>query len=158
MNRRARDRDPTSDQLTRRLTVINQFLEQVLDESLRLSDILLQAGFSSRDVESIRKHQLEPFVDTVCDRLVAFLHEALPQKRARVVSERFCLSRQDKPTLQTIANELGLSRERIRQLQNVGMRKLRSRTRRAAIEDIVSSSAMRVLHETGEVSRAASNT
>jgi len=133
------------DTLFRRLTVVNQFLEQVLDESLRLSDILLQTGFSSHDVESIRKHHLEPFVDAVCDHLVAHLHEVLPQKRARVVSERFCLSRQDKPTLQEIANDLGLSRERIRQLQNVGLRRLKSRTQREAVEEIVFTSAIRLL-------------
>ena len=75
------------DALFRRLTVINQFLEQVLDESLRLSDILLQTGFSLHDVESIRKHHLETFVDAVCDHLVAHLHEVLPQKRARTRNE-----------------------------------------------------------------------
>ena len=138
-----------NDDLIRRLVVINQFLEQVLDESLRLSDILLQSGFSSHDVETIRNHHLEPFVDAVCDHLVAHLHEVLPQKRARVVSERFCLSTQDKPTLQEIANDLGLSRERIRQLQNVGMRRLRSRTQRAAVEEIVFTSAMRLLQPSG---------
>ena len=106
MNRRTEDRDPTNGQLIELLTVINQFLEQVLDEPLRLSEILLQSGFSSHDVESIRKHQLEPFVSAVCDHLVVYLHEVLPQKRALVVSERFCLSRQDKPTLQEIANEI----------------------------------------------------
>ena len=137
-----------SDQLIERLTVINQFLEPVLDDPLRLSDILTQTGFSTQDVDSIRKLHLEQFVNAVCDRLVAYLNEALPPKQARVVSERYCLSRQDKPTLQEVANEFGRSRERIRQLQNVGMRKLRRWNPRAVIEEAVFTSATAALHPT----------
>jgi hypothetical protein len=76
-------------------------------------------------------------VDSICERLIGYRCEVLPPKHARVVAERICLSGSDQPTIQTSADDLCLSRERIRQLQNKGVRRLRSPSRRAAIDEIV---------------------
>lgn len=144
MKRQSEHRNRTSDHLIDRLTHINHFRERVFRESTRLSDILLRSGISSQAVESIKKNHLEAVVEEVCRNLVAYLMDVLPPKRAHVVAERFSLNGPVQPTLQVIADELDLSRERILQLQNKGMRRLGPPARRAAIDEIIVSSAMNV--------------
>ena len=126
-----------SDELVERLTHINRFLEQVFGEPTRLSDILLRHGLSPTEIESIKSRHLEVAVDSACERLIGYLREVLPPKHARVVAERFCLIGPDQPTLKEVGEALGVSRERIRQLQNKGVRRLRSPARRGAIEGVV---------------------
>ncbi|MEX1310326.1 MAG: sigma factor-like helix-turn-helix DNA-binding protein [Candidatus Sulfomarinibacteraceae bacterium] len=69
----------------------------------------------------------------------------LPPRHARVVAERFCLSGPDQPTLKVLGEALGVSRERIRQIHNKGVRRLRSPARRAVIEETVAAAAGDVL-------------
>jgi DNA-directed RNA polymerase sigma subunit (sigma70/sigma32) len=126
-----------SDELVERLTHINRFLEQVFGEPTRLSDILLRSGLSPTEIESIKRRHLEAAVDSVCEGLGDYLREVLPPKHAQVVAERFCLSRPYHPTLQVVADALDVSRERIRQLQNKGVRRLRSPSRRGGIQRVV---------------------
>jgi len=145
-----------SHDLIHRLAHLNRFLEQVFGEPTRLSDILLRSGLSPSDIESIKRLQMEAIFDSVCYHLVAYLREVLPPKHARVVADRFCLSGPDQPTLQAIADELDLSRERIRQLQNKGFKRLRPPSRRIAIEGIVVTAATDLLRETPISERASS--
>lgn len=126
-----------SDELTERLAHFNRFLEQVFGEPTRLSDILLRSGLTPTEIESITSRHLEEAVDSVCEHLIAYLREVLPPKHARVVAEQFCMSGPAQPTLQTVAETLGVSRERVRQLQDRGVRRLRSPARRGAIEEVV---------------------
>ena len=130
MKPQTRTSDQPGDQLIERLTHINQFLERIYGEPLRLSDLLLRSGISSKDIDSIKKLHVEPVVDAICHDMIVYLHEVLPPKHVKVVAERFCLSGPDQPTLQEVADELSLSRERIRQLQDAGIRRLGGRTRR----------------------------
>jgi len=147
-----------SDEFVERLTHINRFLEQVFGEPTRLSDILLRSGLSPTEIESIKSRYLEAAVDSVCERLIDFLREVLPPRHARIVAERFCLSRPDQPTLKKIGEALGVSRERIRQLQNIGVRRLRAPARRAAVEEVVVAAAWNILARSSGGSGRASGT
>ena len=52
------DKGLNSGHLIRRLTHINQFLEWVFGEPLRLDDLLHRSGMSPTDVESIKRNHL----------------------------------------------------------------------------------------------------
>jgi RNA polymerase primary sigma factor len=147
-----------SDELVERLTHINRFLEQVFGEPTRLSDILLRSDLSPTKIESIKSRHRELVVDSVCEHLIGYLREVLPPRHARIVAERFCLSRPDQPTLRKIGEALGVSRERIRQLQNIGVRRLRAPARRAAVEEVVVAAARNFLTRSSGGSGRASGT
>ena len=87
--------------------------------------------------------RLEDFIvdETLCDvpdavieeMEAAWLREAigrLPQKARYVLVRRYGLDDQDPPTLADLAAELGISRERVRQLQCEAEQLLKSGTRR----------------------------
>jgi RNA polymerase primary sigma factor len=52
---------------------------------------------------------------------------ALTPREAQVIGLRFGLLGQDSATLEQIGNELGVTRERVRQIEAKALRKLRSR-------------------------------
>ncbi|TCJ16243.1 sigma-70 family RNA polymerase sigma factor [Rubrobacter taiwanensis] len=56
--------------------------------------------------------------------------ERLPEKARYVLVRRYGLDRRDPPTLAELASELGVSRERVRQLQNEAEQLLRSGSKR----------------------------
>jgi RNA polymerase primary sigma factor len=57
----------------------------------------------------------------------------LPHKARHVLVRRYGLDRRDPPTLAELATELGVSRERVRQLQREAEQMLRTGTRRATL-------------------------
>ena len=71
--------------------------------------------------------------------LVAGLHalvNTLPERQARIVSRRYGLDDGRPRTLQEVADELGLTRERIRQLEKESLRLLRDPERNQAVLDL----------------------
>jgi RNA polymerase primary sigma factor len=98
------------------------------DESLCLADLIVDGTL--RDVP-----------DAVIEEMdAAWLREAigrLPQKARYVLVRRYSLDGRDTPTLAELAAELGLSRERVRQLQREAEFLLRSGTRRITRRSVV---------------------
>lgn len=54
----------------------------------------------------------------------------LTEKEARVIIARFGLNDRDSQTLEQVGNGLGVTRERIRQIEAKALRKLRSKAQR----------------------------
>jgi RNA polymerase primary sigma factor len=57
--------------------------------------------------------------------LVRKLVENLPDREARILRLRFGLENGEEQTLETVGRKLRLTRERIRQIQNLALQKLR---------------------------------
>lgn len=66
------------------------------------------------------------------DALIESVFGELTPKQRRVVSARFGLKNGKSATLQEIGNELGITRERVRQIENYTLKKLESRVTREA--------------------------
>ena len=91
------------------------------DEALRLGDFIVDETLSDVPEAVIKETE------------IARLREAigrLPHKARYVLVRRYGLDDRDTPTLADLAAELGISRERVRQLQNEAEQLLKSGTRR----------------------------
>jgi RNA polymerase primary sigma factor len=130
-------REPTEGEVVERL---GWTAEQVRDAKGTVPDAASLSKPVSSEDESLRLEDL--IVDeTLCDvpdavieeTEAAWLREAigrLPQKVRYVLVRRYGLDGRDPPTLAELSGELGLSRERVRQLQREAEFLLKSGTRR----------------------------
>jgi RNA polymerase sigma factor (sigma-70 family) len=66
------------------------------------------------------------------DRLLSEEHGLLTGREKIVLRERFCLAGGERATLEQVGHSLGLSKERVRQLQTSALGKLRATLREAA--------------------------
>lgn len=88
----------------------------------RLFPVQYEVSFDAP--ENVPDTQQELFVE----RLTRVLHDNVGQLtdlESRVLSQRFTNSRRERLTFQEIGDAVGLSKERVRQIQNVAIRKLR---------------------------------
>ncbi len=86
------------------------------DEKIELEDTIEQQEVSPADEELIRKSLAQELNKMVCQ---------LNDDEKNVINYRFGLDGSDPKTLQEIGNKMNLSRERIRQIQNQALLKLR---------------------------------
>jgi RNA polymerase nonessential primary-like sigma factor len=105
--------------LNERTTSLDAPLE--IDPDLSVSDAL--ADEAAIDPEAAFEHT------EIAQHVAAWVAELSPRYR-RVVESRYGLSGQDIATLETLANELGITRERVRQLQMEALATLRQRLAR----------------------------
>jgi RNA polymerase nonessential primary-like sigma factor len=68
------------------------------------------------------------------ERLVAGWVEALSQREREVLEGRFGLHQREPETLEVLSDRLGLTRERVRQIQNEAMNKLKRQMARSGID------------------------
>jgi RNA polymerase primary sigma factor len=130
------ERAPTTEELAERTELTTQEVEELLrvagddlslstavgeDGSLELGDTLEQESVPSVELELIR---------TSFEEQIRALVAELDEKEAEVIRMRFGLDGEEPRTLQEIGEALGLSRERIRQIESKAKEKLR-RSQRA---------------------------
>jgi RNA polymerase primary sigma factor len=130
------ERAPTTEELAERTELTTQEVEELLrvagddlslstavgeDGSLELGDTLEQDTVPSVELELIRSSFEEQIRALVAE---------LDEKEAEVIRMRFGLDGEEPRTLQEIGEALGLSRERIRQIESKAKEKLR-RSQRA---------------------------
>lgn len=81
-------------------------------------------------MEKIRQHQFaQPLDDLIATDLVSYVDKAiatLPEKQASILTMRIGLGNHAEMTLQAIADHLQVTRERVRQIQNEALKKLKS--------------------------------
>ncbi len=133
------EREPTVDELAAELGVTKEEVEQLLqvsgenislsgalddDNDFQLLDKLVQDSEAGAD-EHLMAEAFEAQVRKV-------LHD-LDEKEATILKLRFGLDGADPKTLKEIGEILNLSRERIRQIENVALRKLR---KNIAVQDL----------------------
>jgi hypothetical protein len=130
---------------TYQLDGINDLLDQVYGSSQLLGTALVQCGLSEGQVVRLSTQYLEPFLETLLDRWCLWFLDDLPYIRGRVLIRRYALDGRPAATLQELGDDHGLSRERVRQLEESALSLLRSRERRAELDMMACQAAKEVL-------------
>jgi RNA polymerase primary sigma factor len=128
-------REPTDEEVgevlqisAERVRELNQVLPQPIsldgfvgeDQDTRLSDVV--ADDNATNLESAAEQRL--LADQIRDTLMT-----LSPRERRVIERRFGLSGDNDETLTAIGREIGVTRERIRQIESTALRKLRHPSR-----------------------------
>jgi RNA polymerase primary sigma factor len=137
------ERPPTTEELAARTELSAQEVEELLrvagddlslstavgeDGSLELGDTLEQDSVPSAELELIK---------TSFEEQIRALVSELEEKEAEVISMRFGLDGEEPRTLQEIGEALGLSRERIRQIESKAKEKLRRSQRAQGLRGVL---------------------
>ncbi|MFO1484359.1 MAG: RNA polymerase sigma factor RpoD/SigA [Verrucomicrobiaceae bacterium] len=124
-------REPTDDELSEEIGIDRAKLSQLKAASIRPAS--LDAPISHDDSTTFRKivadeNAQNPFellsqknMHSQLDGLLTVLDE----RERKIIEARFGLAGQKPRTLEEVGQEFGVTRERIRQLQNIALRKLR---------------------------------
>lgn len=106
---------------------INNLLTNMYHKETRLSTLLLGLGFRDDQIDTLRHHHLEQLVKVFISVLKENIGSKSDGERLyKIVNCRFGLDGESTETLQTLGDQLGVSRERIRQLEKKVLRKFRS--------------------------------
>jgi hypothetical protein len=106
---------------------LNEFLTAVYGTETRLSSLLASLGFDSVQVEIIRGKYLEPTVTSFLSSLRERMAAGLDGERLyEITSRRFGLDGGPPDSLETLSQRLGLSLERIRQLDDEAITRCKS--------------------------------
>ena len=124
-------REPTDDELGEEIGIASGKVSQLKTASIRPAsldapigdDDLTEFGESVADEEA--RTPFELLRDKDLHNEVDGLLEELDDREKKIISQRFGFDGGERKTLQQIGNKLGVSRERIRQLENVALVKLR---------------------------------
>jgi RNA polymerase primary sigma factor len=137
------ERPPTTEELAARTEMSAQEVEELLrvagddlslstavgeDGSLELGDTLEQESVPSAELELIK---------TSFEEQIRALVAELEEKEADVIRMRFGLDGEEPRTLQEIGEALGLSRERIRQIESKAKEKLRRSQRAQGLRGVL---------------------
>jgi RNA polymerase nonessential primary-like sigma factor len=96
-----------------------------IDPDLTIADSIADEPDHTPDMQ-LEHHEIE--------RLVAEWVAQLSEKQRAVIERRYGLNGRESGTLEELANELGLTRERVRQIQLEALSKLRKRLYRAGLD------------------------
>ncbi len=129
-----------------RLSGINRLLQDIFGEPTpRLSDLLAEQGSQPADITILRTRELDAYLEALCQGLLGFVSEFVSSNRVVTLRRRYGLDGDPPDTLAAIGTELGLSGERIRQLQKNVVRRLKHPSRKPKLKAIVADVAQAVL-------------
>jgi DNA-directed RNA polymerase sigma subunit (sigma70/sigma32) len=124
---------------------INRFIYAIYDSPRQLSDILREAGVNDKDVNQIRHHQLEPYMAKLAASWEALFKEVLTSRQADIVVRYYGLTSEETTTLQQLGNEYNVSRERIRQLREHAIERLKQPEYKKKVEQLTYDVAQELL-------------
>lgn len=127
------------------VVALNHWLAQVYNEPLPLSALLSREGLDAAAIGMLKQQHLAAFMARVQADLRSWLGGTLDERRARIVIRRFSLDGRAKTPLAVLGADYGISRERIRQIEQGAVRRLRAARRRAAIAQVVLGAAQATL-------------
>ena len=124
-------REPTDDELAEEIGIASEKIAQLKTASIRPAsldapvsdDELTEFGESVADQEAGTPFEL--LRDKDLQNEVGGLLDELDDREKKIISQRFGFEGGKRKTLQEIGRRLGVSRERIRQLENIALAKLR---------------------------------
>jgi RNA polymerase primary sigma factor len=124
-------REPTDDELGEEIGIASGKLSQLKTASIRPAS--LDAPISDDDLtafgESVGDEEARTPFELLRDKdlhnKVDGLLEGLDDREKKIISQRFSFDGGKRKTLQQVGKKLGVSRERIRQLENIALSKLR---------------------------------
>lgn len=133
-------RDPSTDELAEELKLpVNRVCAQVrfLQEPISIHSPAGEADdrslAESMADETIALPGEVDDLKLIRDGLVGALASLTPHER-KVITRRFGLDEEDASTLQEICDQLGVTRERVRQIESAALRKLRHPSRRQQLQ------------------------
>lgn len=129
-------REPTDDELAEEVGIAGEKVAQL--RSLGIRPASLDAPMADDDAielgESVGDESAQTPFELLRDKNlygeVDGLLEVLDQREMKIISQRFGLDGAEPKTLESVAKNFGITRERIRQLQNIALTKLRSALRK----------------------------
>ena len=114
---------------------LNRFLSSVYGVPIGLSILLTDLGFTEQQIDQLQRNHLEEIVASSITSLKNRLVRGSSGDRTYgIVCRRFGLDGRTTETLQIIGERLGVSRERVRQIEQKAIRRCRSKTSRTAWE------------------------
>jgi RNA polymerase primary sigma factor len=124
-------REPTDDELAEEVGIASSKVSQLKTASIRPAsleapisdDDLTEFGESVGDEEA--RTPFELLRDKDLQKNVGGLLEVLDAREKKIISQRFGFEDGARKTLNEVGKKLGVSRERIRQLENIALSKLR---------------------------------
>lgn len=124
---------------------IDDLLDQVYGSAQLLGTALVRCGLPEDGAVRLSTQYLEPFLETLLDRWCPWFIDGLPYIRGRILIRRYALDGRPAATLQELGDDHGISRERIRQLEESALGMLRSPERRAKLDLMAYQAAQQVL-------------
>jgi DNA-directed RNA polymerase sigma subunit (sigma70/sigma32) len=124
---------------------INRFIYAIYDSPRQLSDILREAGVNEKDINQIRHQQLEPYMTRLAASWETLFREVLTQRQTDIVVRYYGLTSESTTTLQQLGNEYGVSRERIRQLREHAVDRLKQAEYKKRLEQLTHEVAQELL-------------
>jgi hypothetical protein len=114
---------------------MNRLLERVEGGRVLISDILRSGGLDEAGIDEVRRHALEKYVIAVSSEWSGSVVGWLPPRHATIVVRRFSLDGLPQSTLHELATDYGVSRERVRQLEEKAIRRIKSGRRREVLKE-----------------------
>jgi RNA polymerase primary sigma factor len=124
-------REPTDDELGQEIGIASEKVSQLKTASIHPAS--LDAPISDDDLtefgESVGDEEARTPFELLCDKdlhnKLDGLLEVLNDREKKIISQRFGFDGGERKTLEEVGQKLRVSRERIRQLQNIALSKLR---------------------------------
>ncbi|MTJ08500.1 sigma factor-like helix-turn-helix DNA-binding protein [Anabaena sp. UHCC 0204] len=114
---------------------LNNVLTEIYGNETRLSYLLINIGFNNQQVEYLRKHHLSQIVQICIQHLQQKILTFQDGERAyKIISRYYSLDGKPKETLQSLGDQLSISRERVRQLKEKTLKKCKSKSSRQFFE------------------------
>ena len=129
-------RDPTNDELGQELGMTGNRISQLRQAAIRPAS--LEAPLGDEDSNSIADVVADESAQTPYEELagrtstemIREMVASLDPREARIIRHRFGLEDDQERTLEEVGVEFGVTRERIRQIQEIALRKLRKMVER----------------------------
>jgi len=124
-------REPTDDELGEELGIATEKVARLKSVGIRPAslDVPIAADDSSEFGEMISDEEAQTPFELLRDKNLrdemSSLLKVLDDREKKIISQRFGLGGGNPKTLENVAKNFGITRERIRQLQNVALAKLR---------------------------------
>lgn len=136
-------REPSLDQVARELEISTKRLQLLIQSSQELLSLDMKVGDSEGSTLGalIRDEQCDdPEQFVIDEELIDELHELLQElteRERRIVSRRIAAEEGDVETREQLSGDLGVSRERLRQLEVQAIRKLRQVAQLRRLKDLL---------------------
>lgn len=142
----AGDRMDRQTELSEWVRWINAYLSILHGSETRISSVLMNLGYNADQIRLIRSQGLSVLVSSfmwsVTDRLLSHTDG---ERLFLILRQRLRVDGTKVATLQELAGEFGISRERVRQLETKVIRRCRHRTNRVFVESTLRELANTVL-------------
>ena len=120
-------------------------METIYGEPCFISDFLRAEGIEEEGIQLIKRHHLEEYLDKFVYGLSEVLDLPIWDRLLEIIRYRYGIAEGEKMSLQAIGDIYGLSRERIRQLQNKAIRIMKNPKRKGRLENMAMNVAKEVL-------------